>query len=524
MNMATTLSQAQLMTIEDELKKLQEEIVFTPEALPKEKLILAILNRVPMLVELLNTIDNTSMAMGQIAQFVGNTSKLLTNTVNGLAYTGIVLDGINFIRIPLIYIAAYAVGEKPPIKLSNNAKWLYAATLFALGITAVAVPTAAIGIGVTTAFLVGGMSTYSLGRLLWQRYQTKKEIKALNREIALETTALEVLQQEAQLLEEELKNGGDRTLVSTKMADLKSRLDEQKEKMQLLYNNRLLAQKSLKKKDWGKVVDKSIGLILSAGAIAAAITAIFFPTVALVVLASIGIVGLSYVGMRMFSPLIIKAGQWLLNKFNPQPPVLITDSSAQVTLTVSSVNTLSSSVQTDPLDPGIAPSPPLKESTSKAVTMLFRDDAKKALQGSIQLTHSMDIIESIMTDCLQTQNHIGILDLFKTIMSKNHAITEMDVINLLELTNDRQGICSLFAHAVEKVRNKEIDYPKEDIEQLLLSNAFTSLLHAAQTTLSANSKPLFQPAAATSKQLIFDEPPVPSDEEDSDGDNASLSG
>lgn len=79
---------------------------------------------------------------------------------NGFQWAGLGLALIDFFRIPLIYLAALLIGQKPPITLNKNARWLYSTVLLVLTIISLTVPAAAPPIALVTAILGFGCSVF----------------------------------------------------------------------------------------------------------------------------------------------------------------------------------------------------------------------------------------------------------------------------------------------------------------------------------------------------------------------------
>ena len=85
--------------------------------------------RIPFLTGFLQHLDDA----GKFAQFMikaaSDGMKLLKKTTSGSVIGGIVLDAIDFFRIPFLYLGAWLTGTGLPFTLSNNAQWLYSAVL-----------------------------------------------------------------------------------------------------------------------------------------------------------------------------------------------------------------------------------------------------------------------------------------------------------------------------------------------------------------------------------------------------------
>ena len=301
-------------------QKMQDVLSFTPAPIPKDVLLMATLKKIPLLTGLLGDADATTSAIGELVQATGKAASGLEKAVKGLHFAGLALDIVNFVRIPCIYLAAYILGIKPPITLTNNAKWLYSAVLLAAAIVSLAFPAAAPFIAIGTAVIALGVAAFTLGKLLYQRHQHKKEIKDLTAEIAAEEQNFLDIQARAQALESNLKKAvaeHDDKLASQLTSDialLANKFEEQKQTLQALYDKRFVHQESLKKKDIGAIADKAMAVILAAVAVIGLVVSLFFPPIGLGLLAGAGAAGLVYMVGRLMTPLFVKLGNWIYGK------------------------------------------------------------------------------------------------------------------------------------------------------------------------------------------------------------------
>lgn len=95
-----------------------------------------------ILLELFLMLDRARMALSELVVYY-NQSAHASSRVTRLDIISLILEGLNFILIPMVYIEALFTGKTVPFTLSNNMKWLYAGALFALSLAAFLVPAVA---------------------------------------------------------------------------------------------------------------------------------------------------------------------------------------------------------------------------------------------------------------------------------------------------------------------------------------------------------------------------------------------
>lgn len=172
---------------------------------PKSVIIELLTTRIPLLSSLLGSVDSAGIAVGKLL----NATDTIHTTTQGLKYTGIALDFMNFLRIPVIYLASILLGQKVPFTLSNNAKWLYSGITITLAIVALTVPVAALPIAMTSAALGLAISLVTLGKFLYETSQNKengKQLESINQDLVVATKELESMQAYARRLYTDLSS------------------------------------------------------------------------------------------------------------------------------------------------------------------------------------------------------------------------------------------------------------------------------------------------------------------------------
>ncbi|HAT8642887.1 TPA: hypothetical protein JBB11_12110 [Legionella pneumophila subsp. pneumophila] len=306
------------------LQAMQVPIEYPLTPLDKASLLKKATKRIPLLSKFLKTIDDT----GDVAVKIGERITSISHTpgkeslAHGFAFGGLAMAGFDFLRIPIIYLSAYLLGEEVPVNLSNNAKWLYSAVLLGLTITALAVPVAAPYIAFAAAGLSFGVGTFLLGKTLYERYQLGRERKKLKAEIIREEDEMLKIQDKAKHLESLLQSADNEEQIAAILYEIsvvQENYNRQKKQIQGLKNEELQLEQQIKNLDTMKVVDRTVAVALSALTIAALAVTLFFPPVGGGMLAGIAILGGAYFVARVSSPLVKATAIWLYNKLKSTP-------------------------------------------------------------------------------------------------------------------------------------------------------------------------------------------------------------
>lgn len=322
-----TLSAQEIQDREVLIKLMQEEVTIKPNS-PKEKaFILDLLTtKIPLLANFLKRGSSIGNLSAQIAQ-LHHSSQALQGASTGLDFVSIGFGVIDFFRFPAIYLAAYIVGEPPPITLSNNARWLYSAVILGLSLTAILVPVTASPIALTLASLGLAVSVVTTVNLIYQRRQVRKGLNETNSEIEIETGKLKVLQEQAKKLELQLaglkKNDEhyqqNATELCKEIDELNGRYSKTKEQLQTLHDKKLKQETKLGNMGGMAFMDKGVSIALSSLAIIGVVLTLLFPQIGLAILAATAALAVTYLVVRVTGPYILSGlktvGSWLAGKF-----------------------------------------------------------------------------------------------------------------------------------------------------------------------------------------------------------------
>ncbi len=332
---------------EDEIaKKLDKEnvlkdleLMFGPVdyklvALTRESLLKAAAEKIPMLSRLLENVGDSSESMAKIGERVSD----LANTAAGQSVSygfhvgSVAIAAFDFVRIPFIYFSAYVLGKKVPFTLDNNIKWAYSGILMALAITALTVPVAAPIIGFIAASIGISVSTFLLGKTLYERYQLGREYKKLKKELNREEEEMSLIQQEARILHDRLKKAKDEQSIIDVYTDivlLQERYIAQRKVLEKLKTDELHLQQKIEQVGIAQVLDKGVGIALGCLTIVGLSLSLFFPPIGMGILAGTAIAGGVYLAGRLAAPLVQSFGQWLISKLKKSAEVEIVEQQSE---------------------------------------------------------------------------------------------------------------------------------------------------------------------------------------------------
>lgn len=229
--------------------------------------LLRMLYRIPLFTAPLRNINGGVIASVHLMQKTKHASNALLDTAKPLPVIGMTLGSVDIIRIPMIYLTAFYLGEKIPFTLPNNAKWFYAALGLSLGLTAILFPFTAPIISITLASMALAANVVIL-KSVWDKYaQEKADIRdpsALKDQITTAKQHMADLQKRAEEQLSHLNNPPLENEESTirQINALKAEYDSQKEILRKLNDRHLSLAEN--KSAQGKLLDRSVFTSLSA--------------------------------------------------------------------------------------------------------------------------------------------------------------------------------------------------------------------------------------------------------------------
>ncbi len=462
-------------------KAIKDLLVFKPKPLPREPALVGLLQKIPFFTGFLRSVDHAGNALSGIAQIQGDTSKALEEAVKGFHFTGLALNIIDFLRIPAIYFAFAIAGEKPPITLSSNARWLYSALLVALTITALALPAVAVPMALTAGSLAFALSVFTMGKAFYQRYQLRKELKVILGAIKDKTQYLDTLQQEMVDIEKQIEVTTDSQrlkelngLYSEKSSAFVQEYKKQKNDLQTLYDKKFKCEKKLKKKGLVGLVDKGIAVALSSLGLIGLTLNLFFPPVGLAILATSATLAGLYFIVRVSFPVVAR---WIAERRHKKMEAAVSSSSSDepkpkehsdVSLTSEDHAELSK-----PKIQSVGATPIAIKSTGKTMNLLFgQAGAFLALQEQIACSQLVEKIQPTLSAIKDSHDLHGILVFFSHVSSlvkkSNDEVTVENIRQFFNNFDDLESVFPLLKEALDEAHSSTSNIRLSDNDKNLL--------------------------------------------------------
>lgn len=298
------------------LKEMQGEVHYELIRIKQNSLLEAAAKKIPMLAEFLRKVNKVGEATINLGENIDvfHDTKITESISHGFHFGGIAIAAFDFIRIPLIYLTALVLKEDVPLNLNNNARWLYAAVILGLTITAFLVPITAPVIAFVAAGIGLVVSSFLLGKILYERYQLNRLNKQFKKELNLELDEMDLIQHDAARLEAALGEAREEEHIAVIFQEIeifKERFDSQKEMVEKVKNKQLKLDQKIQAMKMSKVLDRSVAIILATISIIGLIISISFPPIGLGILAGAAIGGFTYIAARIIYGVAI----WVSSKF-----------------------------------------------------------------------------------------------------------------------------------------------------------------------------------------------------------------
>ncbi|WED43126.1 hypothetical protein [Legionella cardiaca] len=298
------------------LNELQKKVHFKGHHLSEKVLIFLLLKKFPIFSNFLHSVDGAGNALSKLA-IVRNVGQNAQAISRGFQWANFGLALVDFFRIPFIYLAALFIGQKPPITLSKNARWLYSTVLLILTAVAIFVPVAAPAIAFVTAVLSFAVSVFLLTKHLWERHRLKETLKKCAGEIIIAEEKLNKIQDLAQALQEKIELNKDKMpleVIEQEVKQLEDLFSDQKEIVQKLYNKQTHLEQKLAKMNFASILDRGLAIGLSAMAIFGLALSLTFPVLGLGIVAASAALGGIYIVGRLAAPLVNRLIDWIAVK------------------------------------------------------------------------------------------------------------------------------------------------------------------------------------------------------------------
>jgi hypothetical protein len=446
-SMIFELTDRDLLLAREQALEMQKPINFE---LTEDAFAIALFKKVPFLSGFLRSVDGTGVALSKLAYIEG---RELAGSINsGFRVAGVIIAFIDFIRIPLMFLAAWLLGCPLPITLSHAGRWLYSAVVLGLALAGILAP---IPVAPIIALVAGSLSlavsVFIFAKHYYDRPQIKQDIiqGAINIERA--ELKLQKLLRTAQHLSVLLHDPGeaDNYLVYVnQIRQMQTKLQRRKEKLQKLYDKRFENTQLLKELNGSGVRDKTVGIALAMVAVIGLALAIFFPHIGLVLFAlSAAASGLYLIGLLayLFVPILIE-------KFKAKSATGLT--------------------QTDEPEDDLEYDKSF-DSTSVAMRSLFAEEVNKQSSEQAQHLGRLQQINRNLSDYIERQEVPKIIYFFSEMASytQAHHANEEDIEIFLDYFTNTERALEILNHAL---RNNEVT--TEDGEKLLSYPPLTRVL------------------------------------------------
>lgn len=496
-------TQEVLSPAEEMAKRMQ----FTPAPPPKGTSFMALLRRIPLLTGFLQNLTQAGDSLSQIAEFEETVADPLLAATTSFHFSGLILSIIDFIRVPIIYLGFYIAGEKPPFSLSKNARWLYSAVLLGLAISSLLLTAAAPYIAIAVAGLTLAASLFVMGKMIYQRYQLRKELNKLEAEITSETSELNALCHKAAEIEAQLEKETDTDRMALMRAELikvKGDFDllyaEKKDTLQALYDRKAVCEAKLAKKNIISGIDRGIAIALSAVAVIGLSLTLFFPPIGLGIVTAGAILGAVYLLGRITFPFI---KSWATNTFNPHKSGTFTYSKLPTEPDDTPEDTLRE-IELVELSPRRA-SPTAVDSTAKTMQLLFgKETTAEALSPQVSFNKWMGQVQSTLIKIVEDRNLVNILTFFNHaasyIQTAKPELHAADLRRFFSNFDDARPVFILLKQAVTAVKNGDITLPETDKANLMACKPMVDFLYEQNVDLmelAPEASPVFRPIATT---------------------------
>ena len=467
-----------------------------------------------MFATFLKRINSNAGHLGHLSHEVHlqeNVTEVLSKATPAVPIVNVVLLGLDFVRIPLIYAAARITGlELPPFKLSFSkpAKWFYSAILLALPITALALPAAApiIAISIAAITLAGGLIT--MGKIINDRIKHRKEQKELEHIIGDNTRKLELFCQEALALEEQISSATPKEIdelslqLTQKRTDFGTLLTKNNIDLQKKFN----CDQELKKKGMAAMMDKGVSLSLACLGFAALVTSLFIPPLGLSLVLGTVLLGATYFLGRITTPLI----KTLFTRMFGTKPVATHSGDSQKDHDLPDSNQAKHTIENqsptiadEPEDINtvlikkgatITNSPALKDSTAKTIGLLTPP-------GMVTPMHHQSPwlaeIQSKLSMIAETHNLTDVATFFTQLAWHTHVkypdLTTAELSEFFNNLEDTKPAFMLLKQAIHAIQANTLELSQTDRAILLNCQPLIELLHTQDIHLEALSPPI--PAA-----------------------------
>lgn len=299
-----------------------QRIQYDIKPLSEETLLDLAAKHIPVISKFLQSVGSSGNALVQVGEQVKliQPTPLVQTASSGFQFAALILAIGDFIRIPIIYLISFILNKEVPFNLTNNAAWAYSALLLTLAVIALAVPTTAPVIAFVVAGISLAVSVFTLTMVLVKNYQLNSEMKQIKKELQHEENEMALIQEEAARLETILEETNEEDLDEDFYHDiilLEERFKNQKKVIENLKNKEFHLGQEIKQVGLMKIIDRGLGVGLSALSVVGLVVAVFNPPVGLGIIAGSAVFGTGYMVVRAGAPLLVSLLNWIISSVKP---------------------------------------------------------------------------------------------------------------------------------------------------------------------------------------------------------------
>ncbi len=297
--------------------------VHTAEPVSKEVVHKSGLKRVPFFSDFLERMNKAGWSLSGLSSSHG--------TMAGFDIASVVLSGLNFVKLPLAYGAAYLAGQKlPPLTPSKGAKWLLSGAGVGLGLGMLLAPAALPIIATVGGAVAAVTSGVGFVKTLRERAKLTKELESVRVDIkvmrSMQDSAIalkakyDALQVQSDSLDDSKNaNKALKLTYQRDMAEIASQLQGLSSKFNALKPQELLNKEArcvagLKTLQPSTIVNKGAGAVLATVGLVGAITLFFAPPVGFGLLAAAAVGAGALLVARAARPLFNRLKNWFTGK------------------------------------------------------------------------------------------------------------------------------------------------------------------------------------------------------------------
>ncbi len=448
--------------------RMQSQMRILPKPLPENIGLLSLIQKIPLLTGFLRNVNHTSRSLCNFIQQEAHLSDSLKQVASGFQIANVITTGIEFLRIPALFLIARIVGEKLPFTLSTQGRLLYSAATVGLGCMILAMPALLAPLAVSMASLGLTAAFYMMGKAFYERYQARKVLKEVEEQIVLETKELNEYIRQTIELEQRLKEVvslKQKEILQLQLSEISDQFNAlfaiKNSRLQELYDKKYRSEQILENLGTQAIIDRSVAIAVSTLMVIGLTIGFFFPPIGVIIVGVSGMLAGLYLLVRI-TPII--AG-WV-NQLLGHPPTI--DSLDTPNKTVAPVLHPNVSNTLSVPEPSISPN---HGSTTKTIVMLHKEDAVQVLQRQKDHIQSMDITQTILSNLVKKQELAGLLTFFITLSSALNSHTAEQHAQLLNhffySIEDPKRVGELLKQAFSKVCEGEIKLSNQDRQKLL---------------------------------------------------------